>query len=1208
MKKILTTLSLVCLLFIGIMAVNARTFTGPTVTNVGPVGAITGFTKRVYMTAASPEGCALTYSIVSGPANGTLSQLNTATGLVLYKSNAGFTGMDTFTFQATAFTTGSCTTGSVTSSTGTVTLNVQNTRTTITGHLTQPDGTTPQTGQVVWTLAQTATTFDGVFIVSGSSVARTLDSGGNYTVSLYSTVGLSPNVFYVATLVQGSARSTLGYFQIPASSSTVNQATLNTNQIYKLGDAQVQLATADQVEALANEVDAITLTHTLLGPLHSDTVTSTAARGGVPVVNSAGKYAQLPLGPSGQYPRSNGTDLVYSAIQNADLPSTIDGKTFTNATITNPTTSSPTINGGTITGANLNGGTITGTFTGAGVINGAQLLNNAINNATINGGILNCATVSCIGLAGATGGISNTVGTNIISDSDNNGSGRTSFMIGPTEVLGIENGKTITFSGPYDLKAQSAPSLSTTGFARFYYDTTLHQVMLSTEGGAFQAITAATTAAATTLRYDVQRDFGASGSDQQTTGSLTGGTTTLTLANAKDFINGDGIMIAGAGTSGHNCVRTVSSGGGTTTITLSSSCPTTVSGAAVKHDDSAAINAALAAAGTAGGGNILFKANDRNGLPGKYHVAGALQSNCNSILCFPQNPITGEMMRIGLIGEYTPFWGGKTRNAHGVIIDASDWNDSTPSNYGAIISAKTYALPTSNASFNYVVPFIENMTFRTGPDPLLSGVVMGGAQGLHLHNFVIDNSEPAWFDPGVAFSTITQPTHTGSVALMTPNANNYGDISISNGAIWGFYNGGIGGEHLHADDIQIIYVMNGWTFNDGAGDSTGNLLVSSAGGSAYLFTNGGIGFSSTELAMTLHVETTNNSAWYDTPSGHGIYDPSNYGLGHVILMADGHLTTSNLVTGAANLSIFYANGGKYALSGTNAVLTVKNTDSALSAGSQFNVQNDQGDALILTSYGSTYGVTALRRNQSVIGVGEMTLQAGLSGGKKIHLNLGTESNMDFMQLVGGLPAWSVNAGFNGSNYTLNNTSLTGWVLAFDDRSSGTDTVSLVHIAPQSNPATTTQTVWKANADGSFSAKGTTTNSNAAAGNLGEFVNSLVASGSAVSLTTATAANVTSISLTAGDWDVEGNCNFNYTTATVTAAICGISTTSATLPSDGSEAYSGLQLTTATTTTSITMPRKRISLSGTTTVYIIGKVTFSAGTAGEFGTINARRVQ
>jgi hypothetical protein len=139
-------------------------------------------------------------------------------------------------------------------------------------------------------------------------------------------------------------------------------------------------------------------------------------------------------------------------------------------------------------------------------------------------------------------------------------------------------------------------------------------------------------------------------------------------------------------------------------------------------------------------------------------------------------------------------------------------------------------------------------------------------------------------------------------------------------------------------------------------------------------------------------------------------------------------------------------------------------------------------------------------------------------------------------------------------------------------------------------------------------KGTITNDNAASTVIGEHTSSLIASGSAVSLTTATPANVTSISLTAGDWDVRGNCNYNDSAATVTGTVGGLSSTSATLPTDGTEIYSGVQLVTASALDSVSLPSKRFSLSGTTTVYLVCQQTFSIGTASAFGSISARRVR
>lgn len=141
--------------------------------------------------------------------------------------------------------------------------------------------------------------------------------------------------------------------------------------------------------------------------------------------------------------------------------------------------------------------------------------------------------------------------------------------------------------------------------------------------------------------------------------------------------------------------------------------------------------------------------------------------------------------------------------------------------------------------------------------------------------------------------------------------------------------------------------------------------------------------------------------------------------------------------------------------------------------------------------------------------------------------------------------------------------------------------------------------------------GTTTNNNAAAGSVGEFVSSIVAD-NAVSLTLNTNADVTSISLTAGDWDIWGNVVFNGDGTTGVIINLGwISTTSATLPA--SNLYSSVFFSTAGTVTpyviaatSFCVPALRLSLSGTTTVYLSVRSAFITSTSTAGGAIYARR--
>lgn len=138
--------------------------------------------------------------------------------------------------------------------------------------------------------------------------------------------------------------------------------------------------------------------------------------------------------------------------------------------------------------------------------------------------------------------------------------------------------------------------------------------------------------------------------------------------------------------------------------------------------------------------------------------------------------------------------------------------------------------------------------------------------------------------------------------------------------------------------------------------------------------------------------------------------------------------------------------------------------------------------------------------------------------------------------------------------------------------------------------------------------GTMTNNNAAAGNVGEFNNSIVASGSAVSLTNATATNVTTLSLAAGDYNCWGVVDYTTTGATTTDFKSGISTTSATFGAQDTFVNMPLIATALSDTFGHVLPVVRLSLAGTTTVYLLGQSNFSVGTASGYGTLNCRRVR
>lgn len=139
-------------------------------------------------------------------------------------------------------------------------------------------------------------------------------------------------------------------------------------------------------------------------------------------------------------------------------------------------------------------------------------------------------------------------------------------------------------------------------------------------------------------------------------------------------------------------------------------------------------------------------------------------------------------------------------------------------------------------------------------------------------------------------------------------------------------------------------------------------------------------------------------------------------------------------------------------------------------------------------------------------------------------------------------------------------------------------------------------------------RGTTTNDNAATGFVGEYVESVVA---VTNFPTAGQyGDLTSISLTAGDWDVSAFISATANGSTFTDWYIGISTTSGNSATGlvvGSN-FSNSFGATAAYDSPQTIPGYRMSLSGTTTVYLKYRGGYSVATPKAAGRLSARRMR
>lgn len=146
-------------------------------------------------------------------------------------------------------------------------------------------------------------------------------------------------------------------------------------------------------------------------------------------------------------------------------------------------------------------------------------------------------------------------------------------------------------------------------------------------------------------------------------------------------------------------------------------------------------------------------------------------------------------------------------------------------------------------------------------------------------------------------------------------------------------------------------------------------------------------------------------------------------------------------------------------------------------------------------------------------------------------------------------------------------------------------------------------------DGQLIGKGTATNDSAAAGYIGQYIESVVTAQAGP--TTNQWGDVTSISLTAGDWDVTFCADQNITGTSTTALRAGIGTVTG---NDGTGMTQGTNMAQITPNGidinryHQAVPSFRVSLTGTTTYYAKHFFLYTGGSPTTAGRISARRVR
>lgn len=253
--------------------------------------------------------------------------------------------------------------------------------------------------------------------------------------------------------------------------------------------------------------------------------------------------------------------------------------------------------------------------------------------------------------------------------------------------------------------------------------------------------------------------------------------------------------------------------------------------------------------------------------------------------------------------------------------------------------------------------------------------------------------------------------------------------------------------------------------------------------------------------------------------------------------------------------------------------------------------------------GTTSGTVTIGGSANAVVLNGLTTQ--VNGGVQLNKSQGGSTT----EIGNGTTSGQISIG-GGSNTIAVGSPVTGSALAVNKNAS-TNTTEIA------DGSTTGQITIGGSASqvvliqGTTRAQGSSTNDNAAAGYYGEYTESSIAVGSAVSLSTGASKTVTSISLTAGDWEVCGDLALTQGGSTVlTVWAGGISLVTNTLPTppNGGAYFNSYFPSTAGLNPANPVGCMRQSLSGTTTVYLVTQATFSTSTAAVYGDIWARRTR
>jgi hypothetical protein len=553
------------------------------------------------------------------------------------------------------------------------------------------------------------------------------------------------------------------------------------------------------------------------------------------------------------------------------------------------------------------------------------------------------------------------------------------------------------------------------------------------------------------------------------------------------------------------------------------------------------------------------------------------------LLNFPNSPTNGQQFT-GPGGVVWTWDGTKWTGASGSGGGGGGGIAEAPNDGNAYLRVSTAWASGGNLTGNLFANAFASPAVSSGASPSKDIVLYSGsntATGGKSGNVAISVGGSANSDSGyMQLSTGNAAGNAGPINILSGNASvngNSGALTFTSGDANGTGNSG------------IIQLKTGSVATGGAASLSGGVSLTTG-------PNNGTGVSG-DISLTTGKAAGNAGGGINLLTGAGSTKSGSVGINSGDNTGSG--TTGNITVGTG-WSV-NANSGALNLTTGNATGTADSGNVTLSSGGSSGSSGNSGYVFIATGVAVGAGKVS----------GSIYLQVGaVSGGASsgaINLTGNVAIGSGFACTLAIDPVTSMQAATK--QYVDNKVSVTT-PLMNGTAAVGTGTTYAradhVHASDTSRLPLTGGTLSGLLTVTSIAYSGNT--AAAAAGTDGEFIEAVLAAGSAISLTTNTAATVTSISLTAGEWMVFGNYVFTCSLANgMTTAQGWVNTVPAapTAPQQGfTKTVSAGQ---GTLTENSTGPR-RILLTATTTITLGVLAVFASGTATAYGIISASRIR